>query len=224
MRISISRIAFPIIVYLGGTLFSWGLDDAGSFLNNAARMGFIIESLFANWIEMFSTSSTNPRRITKLGEAPRQSLYSTLMGARFIAGILFFPFADRRSLGTFADNIALRYVGLLLYIVGYSISNWAIIKLGQNWSGTIVIQEGHRLITDGPYTYLRHPHYFGMVLAGFGTALLFRSWIGILPVALLDPAYFNMRIRIEEKMLQEEFGKEWEEYTRRTWRLVPLLY
>jgi protein-S-isoprenylcysteine O-methyltransferase Ste14 len=46
----------------------------------------------------------------------------------------------------------------------------------------------------------------------------------ILVAALIDHAYFIMRIRIEEKMLKEEFGKEWEEYRRRTWRLVPLLY
>jgi len=224
MKISIPRILFVLIVYLGGTLICWGLDDVGSFLSNPTRVGFILVSLLANWTEMFYTGSMKPRRVKKLGETPRQNLYEALMAVRFTAGILLYPLADRRSLGTFADSSALRYVGLLLYIVGYSISNWAIIRLGRNWGGTIAIHEDHSLVTNGPYTYLRHPHYFGVLLAGFGSAMVFRSWIGILVTSTIDLVYFSMRITSEEKMLLEEFGKEWQEYKRRTWRLFPMLY
>ena len=205
------------------TLVAWGLDDPASYFAHPVRVGYVLEGLIANWIEVLLTSSVNPHR-TEKNDTSRENPYTVLVGVRFMVGIVFYPFADRRSIGTFLDSSIMRWAGLLLYIAGYSASNWAIMKLGHQWTGRILIQEGHRLVTDGPYARIRHPHYLGMLLVGFGTAFLFRSWIGLLLEVLIEPAYFRMRIGIEEKMLHNKFGDEWEEYSRHTWKLVPLLY
>jgi protein-S-isoprenylcysteine O-methyltransferase Ste14 len=224
MKFPIGRVIFPLIVYFGGTLVGWGLDDVIGYFSHPARVGFILEALVANWIETVIISTSQACQERKEVVAAQQNVYSTLMGIRFIAGIVFYPFADRRNIGTFMNGEVWRYTGLILYVVGYSISNWAIIKLGQQWSGMIVVQESHKLVTDGPYTHVRHPHYLGVLFVGFGASIIFRSWIGILLWMIVDSAYLRERIRDEEAMLHKRFGKEWEEYCKRTWRLMPLIY
>ena len=78
-------------------------------------------------------------------------------------------------------------------------------------------------MTTGLYRYVRHPRYLGAVLTGFGLALTFRSWIGLL-VATAFIGVIALRIRDEEAFMQQEFGPEWEAYCQHSWRLIPFLY
>ena len=116
---------------------------------------------------------------------------------------------------------AIQYIGLLLIPTGLAIREWAIIKLGRFFARTVQIEPGHRLITDGPYRWLRHPAYTGMVLIYLGIALALGTWLGgvvTLGVMLAATLY---RIRVEEQVLIQVFGNEYREYMKRTWRLFP---
>jgi protein-S-isoprenylcysteine O-methyltransferase Ste14 len=82
---------------------------------------------------------------------------------------------------------------------------------------------GHTLVTTGIYGAIRHPSYLGLPLMALGWVFAFRSGVGLLLVVLtLLPLL--ARITSEEKLLQTQFGAEYDSYRARTWRLVPFLY
>jgi protein-S-isoprenylcysteine O-methyltransferase Ste14 len=65
--------------------------------------------------------------------------------------------------------------GLILCLAGFALAVWARLHLGRNWGMPMTFKEGHDLVTGGPYRYIRHPIYTGMLLAVFGTAGFFAS-------------------------------------------------
>ena len=92
---------------------------------------------------------------------------------------------------------------------------------GNNWSVTLEVKESHRLVTAGVYRRIRHPMYSALFLTAIGQALM-------LPNAIAGPAYlaafallFALRVGPEEKMMRDQFGADYETYSRSTKRLVP---
>ena len=117
----------------------------------------------------------------------------------------------------------LSLVGFMLFIPGLIIYLAARITLGRLFSKTLMIVEGHKLITHGIYRHVRHPSYTGSILFFLGLPLLFNSVLGfaiVLPMILL----VLLRIPIEENMLLREFGEDYREYMERTKKLIPSVY
>jgi protein-S-isoprenylcysteine O-methyltransferase Ste14 len=83
------------------------------------------------------------------------------------------------------------------------------------------LRQGHELVTSGPYTYVRHPIYTGIMLAMIGSALA----VGLLWLLLfaLYFAYFLFSARTEEKMMLAQFPGTYPAYRRRTKMLVPFV-
>ena len=105
---------------------------------------------------------------------------------------------------------------------GLGFALWARAYLGTNWSGTVTVKVGHQLVRTGPYRWVRHPIYFGMVLAMFGTALERNQVRGLVAVVLLY-AGFKVKSRIEERAMSNTFGAEYDEYSRSTGAILPRL-
>ncbi len=80
-----------------------------------------------------------------------------------------------------------------------------------------------RLVTTGFYLYIRHPSYLGAMLGAIGWVLVFRSALGLIPCALLIPFFFFI-VPAEEALLHNEFGAAYDEYRKRTWRLIPYIF
>ena len=118
---------------------------------------------------------------------------------------------------------ALSPVGLVLVALGLVPAVLGALTLRTNYSSTLVIREGHELVDRGVYRVVRHPIYLGTLLVMIGLPLGVSSWIGLPPMLLLIPL-FLYRMRIEERLLVEEFGDEYRSYMARTKRLVPLVY
>src|SRR5258708_5122953 len=131
-------------------------------------------------------------------------------------------YTERHEFWTFGGDIV-RWLGVALFAVGGVIRLWPVYVLGNRFSGLVAIQEGHTLVTDGIYRTIRNPSYLGLMLNSLGWALAFRSGIGLLLTALtLVPLV--ARMQAEERLLQSQFGDEYDAYRARTWRLVPGLY
>jgi len=117
----------------------------------------------------------------------------------------------------------LRWTGLVLATTGMGGIFWSGWALGRLYSPEVTLQKEHHLVTYGPYRWIRHPRYLGGMLQGIGLSLLFRSWIGLILTAVFV-VIILFRIRDEEAMMSAEFGAGWQEYCRKSWRLIPLLF
>lgn len=113
-------------------------------------------------------------------------------------------------------------LGIFLTTAGIAFAIWARFYIGQNWSGTVTVKVGHALIQAGPYRWVRHPIYSGILLALFGTAVAHREVNGLVAVALFLLG-FLIKSRLEEQMMRKTFGDEYVEYSRSTGALVPKL-
>jgi protein-S-isoprenylcysteine O-methyltransferase Ste14 len=107
--------------------------------------------------------------------------------------------------------------------LGYMLIFLSGVALGRQYSQEVTIQKDHKLITKGVFHYIRNPRYSGVMNVGIGLSLLFRSWVGlIICFGLIIILLF--RIEDEEALLKNEFGQEWENYCKTSWRLIPFLY
>jgi len=114
-------------------------------------------------------------------------------------------------------------VGAVMFVAGLVITVSAQVTMDKNYSWTLEIREGHTLVVGGLYRYVRHPIYLGTFIRIVSIPVFTSSLPGFV-LALLSIPVLNYRIGIEEGMLVEEFGEEYERYRERTWRLFPYIY
>ncbi len=124
----------------------------------------------------------------------------------------------------FWDNLIISYIGISLYILGGIISLFSRIQLGKYGGGYLVIEEDHKLITNGIYNKIRHPMYSGGLIAVVGAGLVFRTIFALFSCFILYFFVFRQRIIVEERLLIEEFGEEYKNYMKKTKRLIPFIY
>jgi protein-S-isoprenylcysteine O-methyltransferase Ste14 len=150
----------------------------------------------------------------------RRILLPAFLGLLVICWLM--PYMDRHDVWTLGGD-AVRWSGVVILAVGGVLRIWPMFVLGRRFSGLVAIQPGHELVTAGPYRWVRHPSYLGQMIAMVGWALVFRSSVGLIATAL---GFFLVRDRMddEEALLASEFGPAYEDYRRRTWRLVPGVY
>ncbi len=126
------------------------------------------------------------------------------------------------SLSIFPQPMILDWIAAALSVAGVCFAIWARVRLGRNWSSRPAVKMDHELVTSGPYAYVRHPIYTGLILMAAGTALTGSAWgIGVFVIACF---VLLSRIPIEEKIMLELFPKEYPGYKERTKRLVPFIW
>ncbi len=100
----------------------------------------------------------------------------------------------------------------------------AVRTLGKQWALPARLVEGHKLITVGPYAYVRNPIYTGMLGMLIATGLAMEHWIATVAAIVVFAVGMVIRVRSEEKLLRAAFGKEFEDYARRVPAIVPGIY
>jgi protein-S-isoprenylcysteine O-methyltransferase Ste14 len=125
---------------------------------------------------------------------------------------------------TFADY-PLRPAPFVAGIFCLALGLWLLYRshadLGANWSITLEVREEHQLVTHGIYRLVRHPMYLAILVYASGQALLLPNWIAGPSYLVAFALLFAFRLGPEERMMLEEFGKDYEAYMARTKRLVP---
>jgi protein-S-isoprenylcysteine O-methyltransferase Ste14 len=141
----------------------------------------------------------------------------------FIASWLLFsdnlPFTWLQS-RIIPKNIYTESAAITLTALGNAFAIWARFYLGQNWSSAVSIKVDHKLIRTGPYTWVRHPIYSGLILAMIGTAIARREPRGLISIALLWLGFW-IKSQMEEKYMRKTFGPQYEEYSQSTGALIP---
>ncbi len=116
-----------------------------------------------------------------------------------------------------------RIPGLALVVIGFTIALVAHLTIRWFYSSTLIIREDHQLITHGIYRFTRHPIYLGVIIALIGVPVYVSSLYGLLIMSALIPIFLN-RIRMEERLLTEEFGDAYRAYKETTSKLIPFIY
>ena len=123
-------------------------------------------------------------------------------------------------------NPAIALVAVFLAFGGAYLVIRSVRTLGREWSLTARIVEGHRLVTSGPYAFVRNPIYTGMWGLQLATCLAFSSWwLGYKMVAITAVIYYAgtaLRVSREERLLRAEFGEAFDAYAQRVPPLLPL--
>jgi protein-S-isoprenylcysteine O-methyltransferase Ste14 len=116
------------------------------------------------------------------------------------------------------------YFGLAMLVIGVIFRMWVVFSLGRFFTVDVTIRNDHQLKKDGFYKWLRHPSYtfFFVSLAGLGISL--NNWYSLLLSVSVMLLVMNRRIKVEEAALTEAFGNEYENYMKKTWRLIPFIY
>ncbi|HEX5499450.1 MAG TPA: isoprenylcysteine carboxylmethyltransferase family protein [Thermomicrobiales bacterium] len=122
----------------------------------------------------------------------------------------------------FTPPPALGWIAAALTVIGIGFAIWARVCLGRNWSPRPAVKEQHELVTSGPYAFVRHPIYSGVVLAALGAALT-GSVFGIVMFVLVCVTFLS-RIGQEETIMRQLFPDQYAAYQARTKKLVPFVW
>jgi protein-S-isoprenylcysteine O-methyltransferase Ste14 len=113
-------------------------------------------------------------------------------------------------------------VSIVLAIVGLIIAIWARRTLASNWSANITYKKDHELITSGPYHYVRHPIYTGILAMVLGTILAVGTVGAVIGLVLIVISMW-LKWRQEEELMGRHFPKEYPDYKKRTKAILPLV-
>ncbi len=117
-----------------------------------------------------------------------------------------------------------RAAGLVVTWLGLAIRVWSIAVLGRSFRTTVEVDSQQAVIASGPYRWVRHPSYTGLLLivAGFGLATGY--WLALAVCLALPLPALLWRIRVEEAELTRVLGDRYRAYQAHTRRLVPGLW
>lgn len=195
-------------------------------LDQVAPLALISRTLVAlGWLGffVFFFSRANPARggVTKNAPASKFGIVLQMLGYSLVWMLQRHAPAAGAPLS--AAEIALDVLAPVLSIVSAWIGLSAVRTLGRQWSYTARLVEDHKLVTEGPYSLVRHPIYTAMFGKLLATNFAFGHWIGLPVAGGIFVIGTMIRIRSEEKLLREAFGSEFEAYARRVPALIPFV-
>jgi protein-S-isoprenylcysteine O-methyltransferase Ste14 len=120
------------------------------------------------------------------------------------------------------ETDAILAIGLSVCWAGLAIAIWARRTLADNWSGYVTFKRGHELIRTGPYRFVRHPIYTGMLLMTLGTAIEIGRVRGLLAVIAMTLGFW-IKLRQEERLMLQHFPDQYPAYRQQVKAIVPFV-
>ncbi len=159
--------------------------------------------------------------------AERESMYSRLSHYLPLAIAIYLFAAPHVPFAKLNDRFAPLalwpvQLGAALTFARLAFAIWARMLLGGNWSSDVTLKRDHELVVAGPYRWVRHPIYTGILLGLIGTALALGEWRGVLGVVFAGAAYWR-KLRIEEAVMRRQFGEAYARYASRVPALIPFV-
>lgn len=186
----------------------------------------LITVTMAAWVVMeaslFVRDRVQRRGGTALDQGTRGYIVVTITVAIVLASLLSRPVG---GLSAFelpgGGTVLVSWIGVGIIWLGLLVRVWAIAVLGRSFRTTVEVDEGQTVVEAGPYRWLRHPSYSGLLLIGTGYGVAAGTWPSLAVAILLPLGVLLRRIGVEEEVLASRIGKPYQEYRRRTKRLVP---
>ncbi len=136
------------------------------------------------------------------------------------SGIVIASFLSR----PISNLILLPYFGLFLMIAGMIFRFISIWSLGKMFTVDVTIRDKHMIKKDGLYKLIRHPSYSGALVTFVGFGISLNNWISLIIICVPVAMAFLHRIKIEERLLIDQFGLDYINYMKKTYRLIPWIY
>lgn len=159
-------------------------------------------------------------KVIKSRKGPLELVLLTLVSLGFLIPLIWVA----TPVLAFADY-PLRPVAFIGGIPCFAVGLWLFQRshadLGPTWSITLEVREKHQLVTQGIYRLVRHPMYLALLLYSAGQVLVLPNWIAGPSYGVAFALLFAFRVGPEERMMLEEFGKDYQAYMARTKRLIP---
>ena len=164
------------------------------------------------WLYWLAASATSKESVSG-GWRPRLAGVS-------VAGVFVISFVLRRG-SLVVHSVVLGATGAVVFAAGIALAVWARLHLGSNWGMPMTQRAEPELVTSGPYRFVRHPIYTGLLIAMLGTALV-DNLLGLIVVAVMIP-YFYYCGTVEERNLTVTFPQAYPEYRSRTKMIIPFV-
>ncbi len=168
-----------------------------------------------------TTSDENTLKKREEGLASRLAAIFGLVG--LIAMIVYIVNPKWLAFASLSFPLWLRWAGIGMALAGFILLQWAQNTLGRNWSDTPRMMKEQRLVTSGPYQWIRHPIYAAFILILSSTLFISANWLIGLTWAGMAVLEILSRIRFEESIVLEYFGDEYREYIKKTGTCLPRL-
>jgi protein-S-isoprenylcysteine O-methyltransferase Ste14 len=175
-------------------------------------------AFIAFWIAMARGNKVVAERESAFS---RLSHYLPLAIAIYLLAAPHVPFAPLND--RFAPlSLRLVRLGAALTFAGIAFAIWARVWIAGNWSSDVTLKRDHELVVNGPYAFVRHPIYTGILLALLGTALAVGEWRGLLAIVFAAAAFWR-KLGIEEAVMLRQFGEAYVRYAARVPALIPFV-
>ncbi|MEW9533994.1 isoprenylcysteine carboxylmethyltransferase family protein [Microbispora sp. NPDC049125] len=162
------------------------------------------------------------RRKGRLGrDRGTRAIVSLSLGGSIFLGIVLRGWVP--ALGTPAPHV-FAAAGIVVIWVGLAVRVWAVLTLGGAFSTFIQVDADQVVVTRGPYRWVRHPSYTGLLLIALGFGLGAGNWLSLVICAVLPPLGLLPRIAVEEAEMIRVLGERYRGYQKTTHRLVPGLW
>ena len=182
----------------------------------------VIPLLWLGWCALWLILARGAKK-TRWQESRLSKLSYTIPGVLAFWALMWTAPPDQFWFRPFLPwSPAFYWGGVVLMVVGFSITIWARLILGSNWSATVTVKENHELITSGPYRLVRHPIYSGLLLAIVGSALP-REDLRAVAAILLFIGSLLRKAGIEEGRMIATFGDGYRAYRSRTKMVIPYI-
>lgn len=116
------------------------------------------------------------------------------------------------------------WIGIIILCLGLFLRYWSITALGKYFRTTVELEKGQKVIQHGPYKYIRHPSYSGIILFCIGYGIAVQNWLSLIIAVSLPTISLLYRIKIEEAALVKGIGTEYEAYRMKTKKLIPRIW
>lgn len=151
--------------------------------------------------------------------------YAVVLATTVLGLVLYFFLAGAAPGATiFWHRRAFFVAGIALALLGVALRQYAIRCLGRYFTRAVAVHPGQVVVQRGPYRFVRHPAYSGTLLTVLGLGLALTNWASLLALVLCILAGHLYRIDVEERALRAALGQPYEDYMRRTRRLIPFVY
>ncbi|HSV00771.1 MAG TPA: isoprenylcysteine carboxylmethyltransferase family protein [Roseiarcus sp.] len=177
--------------------------------------------MWGGWLAVWNVMARRAKVVAQSESAVSRLTHVAplLIAAYLLVAHVPLPFLNERFVPLAVWSATL---GAALTFAGLAFAIWARFIIAGNWSSYVELKQDHELIVAGPYQWVRHPIYTGLLLAFIGSALAVGEWRGALAVAIVAASFWR-KLRLEETVMRRQFGEAYARYAARVPALIPFV-